>query len=269
MTRWSSAPSSGLAWRAKAIPSGKQSTAPRRWKNVANNRPTSSCWTYPAGGVARNSSSHPPGRRRVVDPLPQRPQQYTPLGERLHGADHPGQQPAEAVQGDDHHGVPSPHVVQQGGRPGRRTPRTASANGIDTDSRVTPGPPGPEGDVGDSPIRVVLEPDGKAAFHPPDMGALRVEGVAGTVLSSKSASDDDVVARVEELIRLHANHPGTAPVLEEGRPDVVHHAGGTVPGAAVGHPRARLHPLDVGSESLARRREICAVEVPVGVAQQR
>src|SRR5450759_3063832 len=154
------------------------------------------------------------------------------------------------------------------GRAGRRTPRTASANGIDTDSRVTPGPPGPEGDVGDSPIRVVLEPDGKAAFHPPDMGARRVEGVAGTVLSSKSASDDDVVARVEELIRLHANHPGTAPVLHEGRPDVVHHAGGTVPGAAVGHPRARLHPLDVGSESLARRREICAVEVPVGVAQQ-
>src|SRR5450759_491794 len=80
-----------------------------------------------------------------------------------------------------------------------------------------PGPPGPEGDVGDSPIRVVLEPDGKAAFHPPDMGARRVEGVAGTVLSSKSASDDDVVARVEELIRLHANHPGTAPVLHEGR----------------------------------------------------
>src|SRR5674536_214901 len=101
-------------------------------------------------------------------------------------------------------------------RAGRRTPRTASANGIDTDSRVTPGPPGPEGDVGDSPIRVVLEPDGKAAFHPPDMGARRVEGVAGTVLSSKSASDDDVVARVEELIRLHANHPGTAPVLHEG-----------------------------------------------------
>src|SRR5665811_1812228 len=86
-----------------------------------------------------------------------------------------------------------------------------------------PGPPGPEGDVGDSPIRVVLEPDGKAAFHPPDMGARRVEGVAGTVLSSKSASDDDVLARVEELIRLHANHPGTAPVLHEGRPDVVHH----------------------------------------------
>src|SRR5450759_3566720 len=134
-----------------------------------------------------------------------RPQQYTPLGERLHGADHPGQRPAEAVQGSDHPGVPSPHVVQQGGRPGRssHTPDSPRqwANGIDTDSRVTPGPPGPEGDVGDSPIRVVLEPDGKAAFHPPDMGARRVEGVAGTVLSSKSASDDDVVARVEELIR--------------------------------------------------------------------
>src|SRR5664279_2808949 len=42
-----------------------------------------------AASAAKIPASIRPGRRRVVDPLPQRPQQYTPLGERLHGADHP------------------------------------------------------------------------------------------------------------------------------------------------------------------------------------
>jgi len=70
------------------------------------------------GQGAEDPGEHPPCRRGVADPFPQRAEQDAGASELLDGADHRGQGPAEPVRGDDDADVSGADVVNQGRQSG-------------------------------------------------------------------------------------------------------------------------------------------------------
>jgi len=68
---------------------------------------------FVAGEGGEDPGEHPASGGGVVDALAQRSQQDSALGQRLDGADDPGQRAAEPVERDHDDAVAGPDVVQQ------------------------------------------------------------------------------------------------------------------------------------------------------------